>query len=495
MVEGPVQVVETHTSLLFFVDDRVYKFKKSVDLGFLDFRERPVRRAACEAEVTLNRRLAPDVYLGVGDITGPGGIACDSFVTMRRMPPDLKLSTLIELEPASARVSRGLAGLGRSIASFHAGARTSTEIRATAHPDALAALWQANIEVLQRYSQVLDPDMVMAIERLSKEYLAGRGPLLRHRQDLGLIRDGHGDLQADDIFLLDDGPRILDCLEFDANLRCGDVLNDVAFLAMDLERLGAHEGARRFLDAYAEFSGENHPRSLEDFYIAYRAGVRSKVACLRWSQGEPNAAPLARRYAALALDHLRRAGIKLVLVGGLPGTGKSTVAAAVADTGHEGTDWTLLRSDVIRKELANLRPEASAAAPYGQGLYSAESRRRTYDELFRRARSALTFGESVILDASFADPPERARARELAFDTGSALIELECQAPEDIVARRIGARARSGADVSDADAAISHAMRAQAASEPWPNAVVIDTSADLGTVIRSARTHIYADQA
>ena len=174
--------------------------------------------------------------------------------------------------------------------------------------------------------------------------------------------DGHGDLIADDIFCLDDGPRILDCLDFDDRLRWLDGLDDAAFLGMDLERLGGPALAEEFMAAYADYSGDPAPASLPHHYVAYRAFVRLKIACLRAAQGDPAAGFEARQLAEVALRHLRAGAVTLVLAGGLPGTGKSALAGAVA--GRLG--FTVLNSDRIRKELAGLPAEASARAPYGE---------------------------------------------------------------------------------------------------------------------------------
>jgi aminoglycoside phosphotransferase family enzyme/predicted kinase len=489
-VDGPAEVVETHTSILFFVGDLVYKVKKAVDFGFLDFRDRSARRLACEAEVELNQRLAPDVYLGVADLVGPGGAAWDSMVVMRRMPGERRLSNLVEADPSSAAILAGLRSLGQLMAAFHRRCATSPEIASAADPDALRQLWRGNLEVLTRYAdELVDAAVIGEIERLAMGFLDGREPLLRQRQQLGLIRDGHGDLQADDIFMLDDGPRILDCLEFDARLRYGDVLNDVAFLAMDLTRLGTDGAAHTFLDAYAEASGERHPQSLENLYLAYRAGVRSKVACLRWAQGDVAAAVLARTFAALALTYLERATVRLVLVGGLPGTGKSTVAAGIAAADPE-VGWLVLRSDVIRKELAGIPAGAQTAAAYGTGIYDCASRHRTYDELFRLARKALQLGQSVIIDASFTEEAPRLQGARLAAETSSALVEIKCHASLDVVTQRLTARALNATDASDADLSISLAMGSNAAA--WPSAVSLDTAADLGLVVPAALAAIRA---
>lgn len=482
------KLLETHTALLIFIGDRVYKLKKSVDFGFLDFRTPTARRSACRAEVELNSRLAPEAYLGVADVHDPGGELCESLVVMRRMPEHRRLSTLVTADPGSAEVAAAMSALGRLMARFHSRCATSSEIAAYADPEALRRLWRDNVTTLRRFTgDVLDGIEVDRMEELSKTYLDGRAPLLHRRQQQGLIRDGHGDLLADDIFILDDGPQVLDCLEFDPRLRCGDVLNDVAFLAMDLEHLGAPEAARTFLDVYARSSGEHHPRSLEDHYIAYRAGVRSKVSCLRWSQGDETAAAPAREFSALALLHLKRGQVPLVLVGGLPGTGKSTVAAGLSAT-QEGVTWTLLRSDVVRKELAGMDPSEPAPSAYGAGLYQPQMRRRVYEQLFQRAEVALGLGQGVILDATFSDDQDRTAARRLAAQTRSVLVELECRTPVDAVAHRLAGRASGHQDPSDADLEIFEAMALHAT--PWPTAKGIDTSAPILACVTAARAAV-----
>ena len=264
-------VAETHVSVLLFVGDRAYKLKKPVALGFLDFSTCEAREAACRREVELNRRLAPDVYLGVADVIGPDGRPCGHLVVMRRMPAEGRLAALVR---AGVDVSDGVRQVARLVAGFHERCATSPEIAAAGAVDAVRRNWEDNVRQMAPFvGAVLDPDLASRAARLASRYLDGRRALLEHRAATGMVRDGHGDLLAEDIFLLDDGPRVLDCIEFDDRLRHGDVLADVAFLAMDLERLGAPRPAAQFLDWYREFSGHPHPTSLQDHYVAYRAHV------------------------------------------------------------------------------------------------------------------------------------------------------------------------------------------------------------------------------
>ena len=251
--------------------------------------------------------------------------------------------------------------------------------------------WIDNLRETDQFrGRYLDACAHAEVERLAMRYLDGRGPLFAARAAAGLVRDGHGDLIADDIFCLPDGPRVLDCLEFDDRLRYVDVLDDVAFLAMDLERIGAPELARRFLDWYAEFSQTPTVASLEHHYIAYRAFVRAKVACLAADQGVDHAASRAVMLTDLALRHLRSGAVTLLVVGGMPGAGKTTLCTALA----QRLGWTLLRSDQVRHELF----DANAA-----DRYSATATAATYAELLRRGRAALSLGASVILDATWPD--------------------------------------------------------------------------------------------
>lgn len=478
-------LTETHISVLVSVGDVVYKVKKPVKLRFLDFSTRELRALACHREVELNRRLAPDVYLGVADITGPDGALCDHMVVMRRMPAERRLAALVR---HGTDVTGELRTIARRIASFHAGAATSSEIDEAGGPAIVLGHWEANFAELGPFvGSVLDAGACRRVEDLARRYLAGRRPLLFDRVKAGCIRDGHGDLQAEDIFCLDDGPRILDCIEFDDRLRHGDVLADIAFLAMDLERIGSPDGAESFLAAYREFSGATYPESLAHHYVAYRAHVRAKVACLRHDQGDPEAAGAARRLLDLTLTHLEQGRVRLVLVGGLPGTGKSTLAAGLA----EQSGWTVLRSDEVRKDQAGLPHDAHRASEYGEGLYSPRATDETYRTLLGRARELLEHGESVILDASWSSAAWRAAARDVAEATASDLTPLRCELPGDEAARRIQRRTTVGHDPSDATPQVAVAMAA--VFDPWPAAASIDTSGEPGNARRQALSILHAN--
>ncbi len=490
--QPPAAVAETHISWVFFSADRAYKVLKPIRTPFLDYSTMFERAHACRREFELNMRVSPDVYLGLSPILEKGEVV-DHMIVMRRLPDDRRLSTLAGTPGFPDRVRE----VARAVAIFHASLSPDPEAARVARTDWLTRLWTTeNIDqmagVRSDGAQLHDPVTLEEIRRRAIAYLAGRDRLFEHRIALGHAVDGHGDLLCDDIFCLDDGPRILDCLAFDDDLRRGDVLADVAFLAMDLERLpDGQAAAMTLVDTYDELTAESHPRSLLHFYIAQRALVRAKVRGLRHLQ-RTGAAGDAAAQAAASLqqcrDHLRTATVRLVLVGGAPGTGKTTAAGTIADV----LAATVLSSDELRKDLAGVAHGDHRGAPLDAGLYSEEMTGRTYDELLRRTRELLQMGESVVLDASFTLGFHRALAREAAAATHSEIHELCCVLDPDIAAERVARRvahrspAASG-DASDATPQIAHLLAGRA--DPWPEAASIATA---GTAEESAAASIAA---
>jgi aminoglycoside phosphotransferase family enzyme/predicted kinase len=425
--------------------------------------------------VELNRQFAPDVYLGVDAIGPEDGDPVDWAVVMRRLPDERRLSSLIA---SGVDVTDSVRDLARQLAVHHARAARSSRIDQAGTPDQLRRRWSETLDALRSWTPTpLDPTILTEIAHLAMNYVYGRHALLFARVSAGRIRDGHGDLLADDIFCLDDGPRILDCLEFDDDLRAVDGLDDAACLAMDLERLGAGDLSGRFIDWFCEFSGEARNESLVHHYMAYRAVVRMKVAYLRWSQGEQDSLAQAQRLAEIAVQHLRAGQPRLILVGGTPGTGKSTVAGVLADR----LGAVLLRSDRVRKENADIPPEQPTGQPWQCGLNAPRATKDTYDRLIALAGQLLSYGETVVLDASWSTYGERAQARQAAADAFCTIQEIRCCAPPEVVQARLVARQGSG-DPSDANPGIARLMEKEFQS--WPEASRLSTT---GTAEHTAR--------
>ncbi len=471
---------ETHTGVVVLAGDRAYKAKKAVRTDFLDFRAPEQRERACHREVELNSRLSPDSYLGVAHLSDPTGGTPEPVIVMRRYRDEDRLASMAFRGPDES-VRGALDAIAGVLAHFHRHAQRSGVISAQGESAAVARRWHDNLSELRRYADAstpgVAPEIVSRIERLAAEFITGRAPLLESRIAEGRIVDGHGDLLADDIFWVDGKPALLDCLEFDDELRYVDCIDDAAFLAMDLEFLGRKDLADHFLERYAEHSGDSAPSSLREFYIAYRAVVRAKVDCVRLSQGKHAAAQDAARHLAIATGHLESGAVRLALVGGNPGTGKSTVARGLA----ERVGAQVISTDDVRRELRDAGAIGGDPGVLDAGLYSADNVAAVYESVLHRARPLLSGGQSVILDGTWRDPDARAQARRLAAETHSAMVELMCSATTDLAAGRITTRPPGNSEVTPEIAAALAARRAG-----WDGAHVLDTSARPGNAVREA---------
>lgn len=458
--DGPVEVRETHISIVFLVGERAYKLKKPLVLSFLDYGTRGRRRTMCEEELRLNRRLAPDVYLAVRAIVpsgagyaladGGAGGAVEHVVEMRRFD---------ESDTLAARLAAGAVGdadieaVARAIAAFH------TRAERIALPDAVERLGAALDDSLDALAGL---DGVAALRRFASAYAQGHETLLRDRGTRAV--DGHADLRAEHV-VLGDPVQIVDCVEFDADLRVRDPASDLAFLAMDVEALGHPAAARRLVQAYRAGGGDAGPDHLVAFYSAERALVRAKVDTVRAAQLTDAAALVARARARIELARRlswRARGPLAIVVCGLSGSGKSVLAAALART----TGARVVGSDVVRKELAGV--PATEPAPLER--YTPEFSRRVYAELGRRARAAPAAGGGpVLIDATARDPGDRS---ELLGALGGDALFVHCTAPAAVLRERVGARAAAGSSVSDADEAVLAAQRFAPLAEVAPDRVL-----------------------
>ncbi|HEY8302716.1 MAG TPA: AAA family ATPase [Jatrophihabitans sp.] len=469
--DGKAELRETHSAVVALVGDHAYKAKKGVDLGFLDFTSAEARDQALRRELELNRRICNDVYLDVAQLVGSDGAHLESVLIMRRMPDERRLSTLLGAGGAdTTELQRHLRSVARRLAEFHARAEHGAQISAEAGQIGLRRRWTDNLAEMRRFvGASVDRELYRRIAALALAFIDGREPLFDRRRDAQLYVDGHGDVTAEDTFCLDDGPRILDCLEFDDRLRWLDALDDAAFLAMELEHLGRPGLARYFLDAYAQFSAVPNVPSLEHHYIAYRALVRAKIACLRAEQrGESADQDAVDAYLQLALRHLEAGQVRLLLVGGAPGTGKSTIAELLADT----LGAVLLATDAVRREIAPDPPR-----------YDDESRLQIYRALLVRAERALANGETVVADATWESDELRRLARRCAEATASEVLEFECHAPPALAAARAERRVRRGLGRSQAGGAV--ALMLAGRRDAWPTATAVDCSGSPREAMRS----------
>jgi uncharacterized protein len=361
---------------------------------------------------------------------------------MRRYADATRLASMIK---NSEPVHDHLQSIAESLARFHADATRGPAIDAHASVGAIAARWQENLEELLRYPDtVISHQAVREVQRLATKFISGRASLFAQRITQRRIVDGHADLLADDIFCTPDELAILDCLEFDDNLRYVDTVDDAAFLAMDIEFLGREDLANYFLDEYTRRASDPALVALKNFYIAYRAIVRAKVDCIRVAQGHEEAAADARRHIDIALKHLRAGTVQLIIVGGGAGTGKTTLSRALA----EQMGAQVISTDDVRRELQRAGVVTGPAGVLDDGLYAPENVSTVYDEVLRRAHLLLSSGTSVILDGTWRDTRQRERARELADQTSSPIVELTCSVPLEKASARIHGRRVTTSDAT-----------------------------------------------
>ncbi|HEX3284636.1 MAG TPA: AAA family ATPase [Mycobacterium sp.] len=453
------QVHETHTGVVILLGEKAYKVKKPVITDFLDFSTLASRQHACEREVMLNRRLAPQSYLGVAQYSGPAGELSEPVIEMRRYPDATRLASLVE---AGEPVLQHLCVMAEMLAQFHREAARGPAIEAEGRPDAISARWHQNLAELEQHgSGIVERESVAQVTRMVDQFIAGRAALFQKRLGEGRIIDGHGDLLADDIFCVPEGPALLDCLEFDDQLRYIDGIDDVAFLAMDLEFLGRPDLGDAFVDEYRRRADDPAPTSLTHFYVAYRAVVRAKVDCIRVSQGHHDARAHARRHIDIALKRLRLATVRLILVGGGPGTGKTTLSKGLS----KRIDAQVISTDDTRRQLRRAGSLLGIAGGLDEGLYSRENVAKVYDEVLRQAGLLLRRGTSVILDGTWRDQGQRERARKLAAENAVPLVELTCSLPLEVAATRIEDRAESSSDATPQIAAALETNRSVSSGE------------------------------
>jgi len=458
-----VEVIETHISTVLLAGDFAYKIKKPVDLGFVDFTRLDDRRFYCEEELRLNSRLAPSLYLEVVGFTGKpdapefdgeGNEAFEYAVRMRRFDQDQLLDRVIATDDLPAAIMDNIAD---AVAAFHMRIPAADGASGYGTPDSVFAAMKENFEALR--PRVKHPERAGQLQRLedwTRRRFEELRPLLVIRLKHGSIRECHGDMHLGNMALIGDHVEIFDGIEFNAALRWIDVINEIAFLTMDLDHRDHPALGWRFLNRYLEHTGDFDGLTLLPFYQVYRALVRAKVAAIRSGQDDidkrqENAAiEDCHRLLDIAEGYTRETRPALFITCGLSGSGKTTFSRDFA----QRYGAIHLRSDVERKRLFGLEPGASSGSGLGADMYSATASRLTYEQLLDLARELLAEGHKVIVDATFLERAQRHDFAALARDSDTPFAVSHLDLPEPVLRERIRARAERGGDASEADTAV-----------------------------------------
>lgn len=454
-----IQLIETHISWVILTGDYVYKIKKPINLGFLDFSTLEKRRFCCNEELRLNSRLAAEIYLDVVPIAGTAehpvlqgaGETIEYAVRMVQFPQQAQLDNML----AEGRLHNShIDAIAVMVARFH----QVTDI-APADSD-FGDLQHVYHPVAENFSQIREhlhtsefDDELAGLEDWSQSANKALAAVFEQRKQDGFIRECHGDMHLRNLVWFNNKPMAFDCLEFNPALRWIDTLSEIAFLVMDLQDRNQTALARRFLNDYLQQSGDYQGVKVLDFYLVYRALVRAKVAAIRAGQqgitaSEQNEAEKEfQTYLQLAQSYTRSRNPLLIITRGMSASGKSTLTQPLVET----TGAIRIRSDVERKRMFGLDPTADGKAGIDQGIYSAEAGVKTYARLKQLAGAVLDAGFPVIIDAAFLKPDQRQPFMQLAREKQVPFIILEFTASADTLRARIKARAH---DVSDADLAV-----------------------------------------
>ncbi len=460
-VATPVRLAETHISRVFLTGNFAYKLKKPVRLAFLDYSTLERRRTFCQDEVRLNRRYAPDLYLGVSAIAGPAtsprvdgaGDPIEYAVKMRQFDQREELDVLVG---AGGVAAADLSAFGVRLARFHAAAGCVDPASPFGRPDTVQRVTLANFEELRRLPEAAaHAGAISDLERWIVGEFARARALMQTRRDSGRVRECHGDLHCGNVVRWAGELTPFDGIEFDPALRYLDVASDLAFLTMDLSVRGRDDLRHAALQAWAETLGDFAALRLLPYFETYRALVRAKVAALRALQHTVGSSERARdcdaafRYLDWASARTSRARPALLLTCGYSGSGKTWLARALSSELRA----LHLRSDVERKRLAGLGSLEDSRSPPDGGIYTPEYTRRTYERLHESAADVLDGGEKVIVDAAFLKRDERERMLDLADRLEVPAAILHCTAPMDVLRERVSGRSRTGTDASEAGVA------------------------------------------
>jgi len=452
-----IELIETHISWVLLTGRYAYKIKKPVELGFLDFRDLEQRRFYCEEELRLNRFWAPELYLDVVPITREGGTArvgadgepVEYAVRMRQFDQSQRLDH--ELERGRLD-SEDMLELAAEVSARHAEApRAGRPGRLLLTTKKL--MWENFEDLIGETGH----ERVAALHRWTKAQLERHGSTLAGRCREGFYRECHGDLHLGNVVRLPDRIKAFDCIEFNEDLRRIDTVADYSFLVMDLAARGRTDLAFTFLNRYLEISGDYAGASLVPLYVVYRSLVRAKVAAIRRRErsadddGSEDTEAI-EHYCTLARTWTKRRKPSLVLMTGLAGSGKTWLSSQLVGM----LPALRVRSDLERKRLSGIAETADSHSGLGSGIYDRQTGRQVYRRMLDNARPMLDSGFDVILDATFLEAAERERARQFAASCGAGFVIVETIAPRAVLEERVGRRAASGTDASEAGSNVLH---------------------------------------
>lgn len=451
-----LDLIETHISWVILTGDFAYKIKKPVNFGFLDFSTLEKRHGFCKQELTLNRRLAPDIYLAVTPITGTpekphisgNGEAIEYAVKMVQFPQSAQLDNML----ANGELNTGhIDSVAKMIADFHQRSPRADTSMFYGDSEMVYQPVEGNFTQINEHLDTTEyTDILASLSRWFDAEFKKLDSVFEQRKHDGFVRECHGDMHLRNLVWFKNHATAFDCIEFNETLRWIDVISEIAFLVMDLQDRKQQQLANHFLNTYLEISGDYAGLSVMPFYLGYRAMVRAKVNVLRLDQKDiersekENSITEFESYLELAMSYIQPPEPKLIIMRGLSASGKSTVSQQLLDN----LGAIRIRSDIERKRMFGVKPTDSTTEAVETGIYSPQSSQQTYDRLVELSSLAIAAGYSVIIDAAFLKYEQRKPFQQLAKSLNMSYIIIEVTAPDEVLRQRIQERTN---DVSDAD--------------------------------------------
>jgi uncharacterized protein len=449
---GTVEHIETHGAIVFMAGNRAYKLKRAVTFPYFDYGTVALRKKSCEDELRLNKRTAPDIYLEVRAVCRSRegrlnlkdeGEPVDWLVVMQRFDQEGLFDQLATNKQLTPELLRALTD---EIVAFHEAAERTPDHGGSA---AMRAIIDGNRESMALFQDIIPPDFAESLYRHSLSVLYGVAPLLDTRRSAGKVKRCHGDLHLGNICMFKGQPTLFDCIEFNDDIACIDVLYDVAFLIMDLWHRNLKGEANVVFNRYLDMTDEADGLAAMSLFLSVRAAIRAHVwAAASKAQVTSDARELdqalARRHLACAMRMLAKRRPRLIAIGGLSGTGKSTLAYGLAPDSGVAPGTRVLRSDVIRKRRKAVLPEQRLP----ESAYTPNEREAVYYDLALAAAAALGSGYAVIVDAVFARQDERVSISAVADTAGVPFTGLWLHAPTDVLQSRLNSRKNDASDAT-----------------------------------------------